>query len=370
MRAAWDINAITAAFTDAAVDPSRWTAAMETVRKVTGSHGAVLLPMTARLPNIPHSQSLAGVTEDYLRDGWFNRDERDKAWAGFDARGVGTEFDFTTPDEMARSAYYQEFLAPHGLRWFAGVKVACGDDLWCLSVQGSIAQGPFTRHELRTYSKLSASLASAAGLARVLAFARVEAALEAFEVSGTGAVLIGRYGQHVRANASAERLFGSDLQLRRGRLLSRERPATAALDRALHQLLWARDDETTSPPVLLPRRTGRPILAYPIRLTSLAQEVLGPAHGMVVLVDLERDSPHAQEVLRSLFRLTAAEARLAGLLASGGSLEEAAVALGVSYETVRNQLKAVFAKTDTRRQAELVALMNRVLLPLARTPAA
>jgi len=105
MRAAWDINAITAAFTDAAVDPSRWTAAMETVRKVTGSHGAVLLPMTARLPNIPHSQSLAGVTEDYLRDGWFNRDERDKAWAGFDARGVSTAFDFTPPDETARSAY-------------------------------------------------------------------------------------------------------------------------------------------------------------------------------------------------------------------------------------------------------------------------
>jgi DNA-binding CsgD family transcriptional regulator len=55
--------------------------------------------------------------------------------------------------------------------------------------------------------------------------------------------------------------------------------------------------------------------------------------------------------------ITRAEARLASMLADGISLEEAAEALLVSIQTVRSQLKSVFAKTGVTRQAELVALL-------------
>jgi DNA-binding CsgD family transcriptional regulator len=58
--------------------------------------------------------------------------------------------------------------------------------------------------------------------------------------------------------------------------------------------------------------------------------------------------------------LRPAEAKLAALIASGISLEAAAERLGVARDTARNQLKAVFTKTDTHRQAELVALLARV----------
>jgi DNA-binding CsgD family transcriptional regulator len=55
----------------------------------------------------------------------------------------------------------------------------------------------------------------------------------------------------------------------------------------------------------------------------------------------------------------AAEAKLAAKLALGSGIESAAASLGVSRETARTQLKAVFAKTNTRRQAELAALVAR-----------
>ena len=61
-----------------------------------------------------------------------------------------------------------------------------------------------------------------------------------------------------------------------------------------------------------------------------------------------------------IFRLTPAEARLAARLACGESLEEASERLAVSLGTARNQLKAIFTKTETNRQAELVALLWRV----------
>ncbi len=41
-------------------------------------------------------------------------------------------------------------------------------------------------------------------------------------------------------------------------------------------------------------------------------------------------------------------------LARGERLEDSADALGVAIGTARNQLKQIFAKTDTHRQAELV----------------
>jgi DNA-binding CsgD family transcriptional regulator len=64
--------------------------------------------------------------------------------------------------------------------------------------------------------------------------------------------------------------------------------------------------------------------------------------------------------LCAAFGLTVAEAKLAAKLASGSGIDGAAASLGVSRETARTQLKAVFAKTNTCRQAELAALVARL----------
>ncbi|MGH6843207.1 MAG: helix-turn-helix transcriptional regulator, partial [Methylocella sp.] len=65
-------------------------------------------------------------------------------------------------------------------------------------------------------------------------------------------------------------------------------------------------------------------------------------------------------ILAKTFRLTPAEARLACVIARGAPPHIAARELKISRETARNQLKAVFAKTDTHRQSELVALLLQV----------
>jgi DNA-binding CsgD family transcriptional regulator len=58
--------------------------------------------------------------------------------------------------------------------------------------------------------------------------------------------------------------------------------------------------------------------------------------------------------LQNRFDLTPAEARLVVHLVTGTSLKSSAKELGVSYETVRRQVKSVFHKTGTHRQSELV----------------
>lgn len=63
------------------------------------------------------------------------------------------------------------------------------------------------------------------------------------------------------------------------------------------------------------------------------------------------------EVLCQLYGLTQAEARLAGELASGHSMEKIAEKFKLSKNTIRTQLKSCFQKTGVNRQTELVKLV-------------
>jgi len=70
--------------------------------------------------------------------------------------------------------------------------------------------------------------------------------------------------------------------------------------------------------------------------------------------------------LCSLFRLTPAEAQIALGIAGGETLAAVAKGRGVSISTARTQLKSVFAKTGTHRQAELVVLLVGSRSPFAK----
>lgn len=65
----------------------------------------------------------------------------------------------------------------------------------------------------------------------------------------------------------------------------------------------------------------------------------------------------AARALRQLLGLTPALARLAAALAAGETVAEQAEKAGVTQGTARNQLKELFARTGTQRQAELVRVL-------------
>jgi len=65
-------------------------------------------------------------------------------------------------------------------------------------------------------------------------------------------------------------------------------------------------------------------------------------------------------ILRLSLGLSPAEIRLATSLYAGATLQNYAEASGVSVHTARNQLKSIFDKSGTRRQAELTALLSRL----------
>ncbi|WP_405236184.1 helix-turn-helix transcriptional regulator [Lentisalinibacter orientalis] len=63
-------------------------------------------------------------------------------------------------------------------------------------------------------------------------------------------------------------------------------------------------------------------------------------------------------IVSHAFSLTPAEAQVAAAIAAGASLSELAEARGVSLETVRSQLRGVFAKVGVSRQSDLARVLS------------
>lgn len=79
--------------------------------------------------------------------------------------------------------------------------------------------------------------------------------------------------------------------------------------------------------------------------------------GMELVIEIAEDAAARIERLGKSFDLTASEALLALHIADGGSTADYAASRGITRNTVRNQLQAVFDKTGARRQTELVRLL-------------
>jgi DNA-binding CsgD family transcriptional regulator len=104
---------------------------------------------------------------------------------------------------------------------------------------------------------------------------------------------------------------------------------------------------------------GRPlqIVSTPLRWPDAGAGVAARFTAALFLGDPGSSTRDAVEGLGALYGLTAAEERLASLLASGATLAEAAEKLSIRMSTARGVLKSVFSKTGTRRQASLVSLI-------------
>jgi DNA-binding CsgD family transcriptional regulator len=83
--------------------------------------------------------------------------------------------------------------------------------------------------------------------------------------------------------------------------------------------------------------------------------------GVVFISDPDRVDDPTVGSLRQAFDLTYREAQMAIAIAHGHGLRAAAKAMGVALTTARSQLQQAFAKTGTRHQAELAALVQRTL---------
>jgi DNA-binding CsgD family transcriptional regulator len=201
-------------------------------------------------------------------------------------------------------------------------------------------------------------------LGRQLASARDAATGDLLEQMPQGAVLVDSRGQILRVNAAARPYMGGAIACEHGRLVAGGAGA-AAFHELLSQILSERHAVDAKPTALsdyiaLPRRMAPPLLANVVPVDGTFGHLFRDARAIVLLNDVNAASPIEEATCRSLFSLTPAEARLAVAIAGGANPAGFAEVAGLSLATVRTRMKTVFAKTGTRRQAELAAVLGRL----------
>lgn len=98
----------------------------------------------------------------------------------------------------------------------------------------------------------------------------------------------------------------------------------------------------------------RPVILHEEGIVTLDRSII------LALLDRQPRSGPNPQTLQKMFGLTGAETHLALRLAKGDAPLEIAEHCRLSRTTIRTQLASLFAKTETRRQAELVALLGRI----------
>jgi DNA-binding CsgD family transcriptional regulator len=106
----------------------------------------------------------------------------------------------------------------------------------------------------------------------------------------------------------------------------------------------------------------RPLIVRAVPIDPAARAEIDGAALVLMLIDPEDCPEPSDAILQQVFGMTRAESRIATRLICGESLQEIASESGVTIGTVRSQVKALFAKTGTHRQAELVALLTRIAM--------
>ena len=175
------------------------------------------------------------------------------------------------------------------------------------------------------------------------------------------AIALDQHGFVAEVNAAAEAVFDNDFRIKDRRLFVRDTAARALLKDAIDQLkTLPRRNPSVIEPIIVQRQDKLPVIVRTWRFDGAAHLPAQEVNALLTLNALGPKPGPPAAILAKTFRLTPAEAKLACVIARGASPGIAAGELKISRETARNQLKSVFAKTDTHRQSELVALLLQV----------
>lgn len=285
--------------------------------------------------------------------------------------------DLVPESELQRSVIYREYLSVHDIvRLCSGVifeQQASGIMSTLFSAFRGVRDHPFTAADRNRMHRLIPHLSRSLGVMyrlRDAAF-QVAASLGALDRIPAAVVLLGASGEVRHLNQHAERLIRQQdgflwmpARVGLGRLRLTDDAQQSVLDQLIRAVIRpgrGQRVEHFSHAMCVRRPSGAPdylVRLSPIGLGNPYAADVGSVQAIAFITDpVASDRALTAELLAGAFQLTVAESRLARELVRGEGLAAVAARIGISPNTAKSQLKAVFAKTQTRNQAQLVKLL-------------
>jgi DNA-binding CsgD family transcriptional regulator len=354
---------------DAILGPTRWSSALQSLAESFGAASCVLfdhnrkdsaaqVPMSvgheafadlwarnqAHAPD-PHVGPYLKLCTSFIRAGWAS----------------ALEHHLSTEEERRTLPFFQETARPGRREWLAMAYFSVEGDDWCFPIYRGGDRGPFTPEDARRLASVGPYVAKIVRVAQKFAAFDVTSKLSALERVNSAAIVIDTTGRAIQMNLPAQNLLGVDFNLVRGRPAAHDPASNRRLQQLVSSALHTAPGGAQSyAPIVVDRDEAPWLFVEAMPVTAFGSDLFSSGRAILLLTDLRSPRQPDSIQLCAAFGLTAAEAKLAIRLASGHGIDAAATSLGVSCETARTQLKAVFAKTNTRRQAELAGLLARL----------
>jgi DNA-binding CsgD family transcriptional regulator/PAS domain-containing protein len=366
---------LTARIYQGALEGTPWASALELIRTSLGASYATLIlrsPSSDRRGLMVHASEMgSGVPgEASYNNYYYSLDP----FVGLPADRVVTVDEVFGDTGWLTSELYKQFLKPADIRYIMGADLRTESGVECrFRVCRSHAAKHFSARDKAFCALLLPHLRRAVELHSRLDIVESERTLYASAIDRmlVGTVTLDESGAIMRTNSVADEILAQSNGLRivHGNVEATDAQENRNLQRLVRHALMGHFG--TAAPIVeampITRGCDKPklgVLVRTIPLSDWSEDNKRRPATVLFLRDPDRKSQGSQEIVRKLFDLTPAETSLALLLTNGLTLEEAADDLGISKNTARAHLRAIFSKTGLTRQATLVRILLGSVVPL------
>lgn len=355
-------EALICAIHKAAADVSLWPAALRLLAEACDASKTVLVQQGKSSGEI---SSIAPFREPAHAERYRRYYHRvNPLWqraASAPAGTVQTDEMIIPRDEFIQTEFYNDFLIPQGLG--SVLRTVAHVENGRQTIIAAHRQRAFDTQDIQLFERLTPHLQRAVEINVILANLHMnsKACAEALNQLEHGVLFVDEDGGVVFANDEADRLFTAGvLRLVDGNLSALSVAETKQL-RALIAECAQNDIEADVGHTfsLARERSDMPVSLQVMPLRLELDPIFLSARPVAIIFasDPDRKTKQLISKITKQFGLTAAEAAVAREILTGRGLQAAADRLKVTRATARTHLAHVFAKTGTKRQAELVHLL-------------
>jgi DNA-binding CsgD family transcriptional regulator len=355
-----DLLSVLDALYEGMLDESAWKDALVRMTDLVSGSAVALFsmnPATGQVFRADVARIDPQVMSTY-QNTWINSDPRHAAALTCQVGAPQVDGMLVPVQAFHRSQIFNEFFRPADIPYHLATWIERRPDRGVvLSIQGTWQRGAFEEEDRKRIELLIPHVRRIVAMKDRMARTQVraEGMLEMIDRLPHGVLLLGPDLEILEASTTARKALSARTALhadfgRLGFLRSRDERAFAGLLK--ERPLDARHGDTMS---IARAGAHLPLSLLVLPLRPSQEHWLRPAARWLVLVfDPEWAPPAAEASLQQVFGLSVAEAALARRLSSGLTVIQAAQDLGVSRNTVRTQLKSIFAKLGVRTQAQLI----------------
>lgn len=341
---------------EAAAFGELWPLALNSVARHVGALGSMSFVLSPGGRQWTASPSMDAIVAEYERLGFFDDPTRTAPLMAEMHPGFRCELDYRSIEEIEALHCYREFFTPRKVVGGVGtILQGIEHDALFFTVEG-LGGHHQAKSAVPMLDALRPHLGRALTLAAKVKTLRASAVIDGLAAINVAAAAIRADGRIRAMNAPFEQRLGLLAVDPHGKLRFLSPRLNADFLAALAQ---RGDCAAAARSIAVSTKDAEhPFVLHLLPMPGRSRDLFEADGILLIAADgANRSLPNA-DLLRMLFDLTPAEARLARALLGGHSIAEAAARQGVREGTARVQLRGVFAKTGVSRQSELIRLLS------------